>query len=174
MPTCPFCKKRELTGSELQEHITLKHPEEATEIGNSRYKQTRKFKKSEKKQPIVLDGNNIAYSSGKMAKIINIKKARAMLQKEGYLPIIFVSAALRHDIDEPNELNRLINLRWIIETETGEDDDIMLIEEAQRKQCHIVSNDNFKKYLKDYATSDWELKSSILKFEFKDGKFNIL
>jgi len=78
---------------------------------------------------------------------------------------------LRYEIDDPTELNRLINVGWLVEVEGGIDDDIKIIEEAQRKKCLIVSNDNFREYVKDYADKDWKLANSVKKFTFTKGKF---
>lgn len=171
MPSCPFCRIRTDTGSELQEHITRKHPEEAMGLGRLRGTQRKKFKRREKNPPIVVDGNNVAYYGNNKAEVNNIKQARAILMKEGYSPIIFVSAALRHDIDNSMELTRIINLGWVIEVEGGENDDVLIIEEAQRKQCKIITNDKFKNFGNDYDLPDWKVKDSLLQFTFSEGKF---
>jgi len=159
------------TGSELQDHLAKKHPEEVVDSTIGKHMQERKFKRKSSRS-IVVDGNNVCYHEGD-PKIILLKKVRAQLMKSGFKPTIFVSSALRHDIDNPAELNRLINVGWFIEVEGGEDDDLNVIEEAQRKQCKIVSNDNFKEYLKDYASDNWKLANSIRNFKFENGKFTL-
>jgi len=171
MPKCPFCNLRTETGDELTEHFAHKHPEEIVDTGSSRNNQRRRSKKKSKSKPIVVDGNNVSYSNGNMPQLSLLKRARAALMKLGYHPIIFVSAALRHSIDEAMELNRLINLGWIIEVEGGLDDDRKILEEAQRKGCPIVSNDRYSEYHADFTDTKWDLKKAVKTFAFKDGKF---
>ena len=174
MPKCPFCGKNESSGIDLQQHIQRKHSHEvvsSTSSQNKRVKSTR----SKKNPPIVVDGNNVAYFSGNPPKANYLKRIRSKLIKMEYTPIIIVSAAIRHKIDNMLDLIRMINLNWIIEAESGVDDDILIIEEAQRKRCQIVTNDRYSEYIKEYNTKDWNLKNALITFQMdKDQKFIIL
>ncbi|MDH5404328.1 MAG: hypothetical protein OEZ01_06450 [Candidatus Heimdallarchaeota archaeon] len=174
MPSCPFCKKRELTGDDLNTHILRKHPEEATDLSSQRNTQRKKTPQKEKYSPCVVDGNNIAYHNGEPANVNNIKLARAYLQKQGFDPIIYISGALRHSIDSTIDLVRMINLDWVREVDGGVNDDEIIIEEANRRKCFIVSNDNFTEFRDSYRNKDWNLTNSIKKFKIIEGKFQLL
>ncbi len=125
--------------------------------GNVAYsnKQTRKtqpISKSAYREIVIVDGTNVAYHTGKPPKISHIKKVRAALIKAKIKPIIFVSNALRYKIDDPIELQKLINAGIIIETEPDRDDDLAVIEEAIAKRARIITNDRFLQHRTIYGT----------------------
>ena len=172
MATCPFCKNQYDTGADLQEHLDKKHPDETTDLGDVRKIQPKKFKKVEKKQIIVVDGDDIAKVASKPAKAMNLKKVRAILQKQGYAAEIFVSTKLKDEIDDPFELQRLINLKWVIEI----DENIIhksMLETAQEHHCEIVSNFAFAKFQKEYS-GEWNLKKKLKNYDFNDGNFQLV
>lgn len=121
--------------------------------------------KTKSKQPIIVDGTNVAYATGEPS-ISNIKKVRISLVKLGFQPIIFVSNALRYKIDQPNELQRLINIGWIIETQGDRDDDLDIIEEAIGKNASIVSNDRFAQHRETYAEK-FDFNSRLVPFNLQ-------
>lgn len=153
----------------MQEHLVKYHPEEM--IVQDNQMQRKPVYSRSKKPYCVIDGNNVAYYLGNPS-IKAIKQARVVLRKE-FEPIIIVSAALRHKIDDVMELTRLINLGWIIEAESKTDDDVTVIEEAYRKKCIIVSNDNYKEYIEEYTSPDWSLSKNIRNYRFIDNKFKL-
>ncbi|MHA2169724.1 MAG: NYN domain-containing protein [Candidatus Kariarchaeaceae archaeon] len=173
MPSCPFCRLRTPTGTELQEHILHKHPQEASDPSEYNFTQRKPVEVKSIDPYIVVDGNNVCYYDGNIPKVKYLKLAHFQIKKQGYTPIIYVSAALRHKIDSTMELVRLINLGWVIETEAGEDDDVFIIEEAQRKRCEIITNDTYKEYIGKYDTNDWSLEGSLKKFSINECKFEI-
>ncbi|MHA2251888.1 MAG: NYN domain-containing protein [Candidatus Kariarchaeaceae archaeon] len=118
--------------------------------------------------------DSVAYFDSDKPLARNLKFTYFQVKKLGYAPIIFVSADLRQTIDSTLELVRMINLNWVIETEEGGDNNILMIEEAQSKNCDIISNENYKKHLSNYKTDEWSLKSSLKKFKFEDGKIVLL
>ena len=169
MPKCPFCGKNEIKGLHLEKHISLKHSEKLIEIKTDVQRNMRGNEKLKTKVHIVVDGNNVAYFGGN-PKLIYLKIMRNYLVKKNYNPIIFISSALKYQIDNPTELMRLINIYDIIEVEGGIDDDKQLIAEAFRKKIKIVSNDKFDEYLKDYKGKTWELGKNIIRFRIFNGK----
>jgi len=93
----------------------------------------------------VVDGNNVAYHLGKenlnLDFLINTKKK---LEGLGLKVYPFVSAALRHYIDDKEKLQNLINSGEVIETPAERYDDFFIIQTALEKKAFIVSNDRFK------------------------------
>ncbi|MEL0163866.1 MAG: hypothetical protein VW886_02695 [Candidatus Heimdallarchaeota archaeon] len=173
MPKCPFCGKNEINGLQLENHISLKHSEKLLEIQTNLQRNMKGDEKLKVKVQIVVDGNNVAYFVG-IPKLRNLKIMRSYLVKKNFNPIIFVSSALKYQIDHPTELLRFINIYNIIEVEGGIDDDKHLIEEAFRKKIKIISNDKFNEYLNDYNGKSWELKKNILGFTILDGKIILI
>ena len=173
MPKCPFCGKNEIKGLHLENHISLKHSEKLLEIERNLQRNMRRDEKLKAKVRIVVDGNNVVYFGGN-PKLRYLKIMRSYLVKKNFNPIIFISSALKYQIDHPTELLRFINIYNIIEVEGGIDDDKHLIEEAFRKKIKIISNDKFNEYLNDYNGKSWELKKNILGFTILDGKIILI
>lgn len=103
------------------------------------------------RKPIVVDGTNVAYHTGKPPRISHIKRVRAALVKAGFSPIIYVSNALRYSIDDPPELARMVNIGWVIEADADRDDDLAIIEEAIAKRARIVTNDKYIQHRSTYG-----------------------
>ena len=91
---------------------------------------------------IIVDGNNVAYhlSHDNIPRVENILNAHRSLKAAGYVPVIIVSAALKHKIDKPGVLRDIDNL---LEAQRGTNDDLLIIREAQARNAEIVSNDRF-------------------------------
>ena len=65
----------------------------------------------EKAQPriAIIDGSNVAHSTeGDSARLENILLVREKLLDEGLKPLVLVDAALRHQIDNSREFERLV------------------------------------------------------------------
>jgi hypothetical protein len=94
---------------------------------------------------VIIDGNNVAYHLAPTGKprVANLILARQSLVSAGYKPIIVVSAALVHKIDKPDTLRELIGFGHIMEATRGKNDDLIIIQTAQRSNADIVSNDRF-------------------------------
>lgn len=101
---------------------------------------------------VIVDGNNVAYylSYDNQPHIDNIILAINSLRFVRLRPIVVVSSALKYKIDRPMTLQELINSRVVIESKPGTDDDLLIIELAQRMNADIVSNDRFLNWLTRY------------------------
>ena len=97
------------------------------------------------KKNVIVDGNNVAYHLAPTGKprVANLVLARQSLVTSGYRPVIVVSAALIHKIDKPDKLREMIDFGYIIEAPRGKNDDLIIIQTAQRSNADIVSNDRF-------------------------------
>src|SRR4051794_30037927 len=62
-----------------------------------------------KRTVVLIDGSNVAHSSeGERAQLANILAVCERLREEGYEPLVLVDAALRHQIDDRDEYERLV------------------------------------------------------------------
>jgi hypothetical protein len=103
---------------------------------------------------IVVDGSNIAYverSSNGDPRISNIVAVRKALMSKGYDPIIVVDANLRYEIDDPHQLESLLDRQEIRQAPAETDADYFVLELAKRYNSQIVSNDQFERYKNHYS-----------------------
>ena len=105
------------------------------------------------KRFIVVDGANVAFesmTSGGKPKLGNILAVCAALVERGYEPVVIVDAALRHKIDDPEQLEALIEKKRILQAPAGTDADFFVLETAKQQECCVVSNDTFKDHLSSF------------------------
>jgi hypothetical protein len=102
---------------------------------------------------IVVDGANVAFaerSSAGEPKVSNIVAARRALRARGYAPIIIIDATLRHEVDDPGQLEGLIDSQKVRQAPAGTDADYFVLETAEQEHAQVVSNDEFEQYRDDY------------------------
>ncbi len=105
------------------------------------------------KKPIVVDGANVAYvetSDDDEPKVSNIIAVKKSLEAKGYDPIIIIDASLRHEIDDPQQLEALIDDKTIRQAPAGTDADYFILEVAEDDGANVVSNDDFSEFKDDY------------------------
>ncbi|MFQ6126987.1 MAG: hypothetical protein ACE5R6_20620 [Candidatus Heimdallarchaeota archaeon] len=108
---------------------------------------------------VVVDGNNVAWhgksrDKGEKASVDMLQRIRVKIEKlEAQQIEIFVSSALKYDIDDPEFFNKLLQKKKLVETPAGRSDDVFLISYALKKGGLIVTNDRFK---------DWKAKNPEL------------
>jgi nicotinamide riboside kinase len=103
---------------------------------------------------IVVDGSNIAYverSSNGDPRISNIIVVRKALVNKGYDPIIIVDANLRYEIDDPRQLEALLDRQEIRQAPAETDADYFVLELAKRYNSQVISNDQFERYKNHYS-----------------------
>lgn len=102
---------------------------------------------------IVVDGANVAHeetaSDGK-PKLGSIANLRGLLIKNGYDPIIIIDAKLHHEIDNPQDLQHMIENHIILQAPAGTDADFFVLETADQQGLHVVSNDQYHDYENRY------------------------
>jgi hypothetical protein len=100
------------------------------------------------KQPrtvVVVDGSNVAHSSeGEKPRLANIIAVCDKLREEGLEPLVVVDAALRHQIDDRNEFERLVDEGVLRQAPAGTDADYFILSFARELDASIVSNDQFR------------------------------
>jgi hypothetical protein len=105
------------------------------------------------KRFIVVDGANVAFespSNGGKPRLCNILAVCRVLEDRGYEPIVIVDAALRHKIDDPEQLEALIEKKRILQAPAGTDADFFVLETANQQQACVVSNDTYKDRLDSF------------------------
>lgn len=101
----------------------------------------------------LVDGSNVAFEElgeGDDPKVGNLVAMRAALEKRGYRPIILVDASLRHQVDDPQQLEAMIDEQVVLQVPAGTDADYFVLEMAQREDAIVVSNDQFRDYARRY------------------------
>ena len=94
---------------------------------------------------VLVDGSNVAHSSeGEQGHLSNILLVCDKLREEGYEPLVLVDAALRHQIDNRAEYERMVDAGTIRQAPAGTDADYFILSFARELDASIVSNDRFR------------------------------
>lgn len=116
---------------------------------------------------VIVDGANVAHeevSASGDPRVSNIVSMRQALIDRGYSPLIIVDATLRHEIDDPEQLESLIDSGIIRQAPAGTDADYFILRTAERQKALVVSNDSFKSYRDEYSwISDRKVPFMIIK-----------
>jgi hypothetical protein len=93
----------------------------------------------------IVDGSNVAHSTEKgVPRLHNISLVCKKLDEEGYEAIVVVDAALRHQIDNEEEYERLVGVGRIRQAPAGTDADFFILSFARELEAAVVSNDRFR------------------------------
>src|SRR5207247_8417312 len=87
---------------------------------------------------------------GGEARLANIRLVEAKLREDGFEPLIVADAALRHQIDERDEYERLINDGKVNQAPAGTDADYFILSFARELGARILTNDRFRDRAKDF------------------------
>lgn len=110
---------------------------------------------------VLVDGSNVAHSTeGEAPKVANIIAIRDKLKEEGLEPIIVADAALRHQIDDAQQYERLIEEGVVRQAPAGTDADYFILSFARELKASIVSNDRFRDRLKQFP----EARERIIRY----------
>lgn len=105
------------------------------------------------RQVAVVDGANVAYIETSVKdepRVANLVAVRRALEQRGYDPIIIVDASLRHYIDDPAQLESLLDDQAVRQSPAGVDADYFVLETADRFEGLVVSNDTFDRFRERY------------------------
>jgi len=93
----------------------------------------------------LVDGSNVAHSTeGEKARLRNIELICEKLEEEGLEPIVVADAALRHQIDDAQRYEGMIDEGHIRQAPAGTDADYFILSFARELDANIVSNDRFR------------------------------
>ncbi len=101
------------------------------------------------KQYVVVDASNVAHeevTEGGKPKIANLIAVRDELREQGYEPIIIADATLRHEIDDPQQLESLMDRQEVRQVPAGTDADFFIVQTAEQQNAKIVSNDRYQDF----------------------------
>jgi hypothetical protein len=121
---------------------------------------------------VVVDASNVAhYGRRRDAKpsLEYIIKAAEALQKLGYEPILIADASLRHEIDQKEEFNQLLDEDKIQQVPSGTTADHYILKMAEEEDAKILSNDVFREYNDEFQ----DISSRRIPYSFKEGVINI-
>ena len=106
----------------------------------------KKREKPETGEKIALvDGSNVAHSTeGEKPRLANIRILCETLVEEGYTPIVVADAALRHQIDDADAYEEMVEAGMIRQAPAGTDADWFLLSFARELGASVVSNDRFR------------------------------
>lgn len=122
---------------------------------------------AEDNRTVIVDGSNVAHSSeGEKALLANIRAVREKLIEEGYQPVVLADAALRHQIDDENGFEALVEDGTIKQAPAGTDADYFILSFARELDANIVSNDRFK----DRVDAFPEVKTRVIRFMIVNGE----
>lgn len=93
----------------------------------------------------IIDGSNVAHAGeGEKASLQAIRLVTEKLAEEGYQPIIVVDAALRHQIDDRQGYEQMVEGGDIKQAPAGTDADYFILSFARELDAAVVSNDRFR------------------------------
>ena len=110
---------------------------------------------------VLIDGSNVAHSSeGERARLANILIVAEKMREEGMEPIIVADAALRHQIDDRGEYERLVDEGKIRQAPAGTDADYFILSFARELGASVVSNDRYRDRIAKYP----EVEDRIIRY----------
>lgn len=105
----------------------------------------------EDREVAIVDGSNVAHATeGSRPILANITRMCEKLAEEGYRPIVVVDAALRHQIDDVDGYERLVEDGTIHQAPAGTDADFFILSFAREMGGRVVSNDRFRDHRDEF------------------------
>ena len=102
---------------------------------------------------VIVDGANVAYaerSENGDPKVSNLVAMVQTLERKGYEPTVIVDASLRHEVDDPGQLEGLLEELQYRQAPAGTDADYFILETADRLEAYVISNDEFEGKREEY------------------------
>lgn len=100
-------------------------------------------------QMIVVDGANAAYAEktddGK-PKVSNLVALYDKLAEEGYVPMIIVDASLVYEVDDPDQMEGLLDKQKLRQAPAETDADYFVLRTAEDHDAQVVTNDQYEDY----------------------------
>ena len=110
---------------------------------------------------VLVDGSNVAHSiEGEPPHVANLIAIREKLREEGLEPIIVADAALRHQIDDPQRYEKMIDDGMVRQAPAGTDADYFILSFARELNAGVVSNDRFRDRIKRFP----EIRDRVIRY----------
>lgn len=121
---------------------------------------------------VVIDASNVAHANKKEDSkplMSNILAAVKALEESGDEFVIIADASLRHEIDDKEKYEKLLESDNVEEAPAGMDADYFILELASNENARILSNDKFR----DYADEFTNINAIRLPFVIENGRLSI-
>jgi hypothetical protein len=116
--------------------------------------------------PVLVDAANVAHSTeGATAKLSNILVVMDKLREEGFRPLIVADAALRHQIDDKMQYEKLVEDGVVQQAPAGTDADYFILSFAREMKARILTNDRFRDRAAEFA----EEVDRVIRYMIVDG-----
>lgn len=116
---------------------------------------------------VLVDASNVAHATeGGEARLANIKLVQAKLLDEGFDPLVVADAALRHQIDDKQAYEAMIEGGQVHQAPAGTDADFFILSFAREMKARILTNDRFRDRAEEFA----EERERIIRFMIVDGE----
>lgn len=116
---------------------------------------------------VVVDGSNVAYAvEGRGARLENLRVVCRKLQDEGFRPLVLVDATLRHEIDDEEGYEELVDRGMIRQAPPGTDADYFILSFAREMDARVVSNDRFR----DRRDAFPDVTARVIRFMVVEGE----
>lgn len=110
---------------------------------------------------VLVDGSNVAHATeGGTARLSNVRIVCEKLVEEGFEPVVMVDAALRHQIDDREGYERMVQEGRIRQAPAGTDADYFILSFARELGATVVSNDRFKDRIDRFP----EVRDRVIRF----------
>ena len=114
-----------------------------------------------KEKTALVDGSNVAHSTEHgPPRLANIRLVLEKLREENFEPVVVVDAALRHQIDDPKQYERMVEQGLIRQAPAGTDADFFILSFARELDAAVVSNDRFR----DRETAFPEIGDRLIRY----------
>lgn len=121
---------------------------------------------------VIIDASNVAHY-GKRAddkpRLKNISSSIEALKELGYEVIIIADASLRHEIDEKESFNQLLDDGKVQQVPSGTTADHYILKLAEEEDAKILSNDVFREYFDEFQ----DINSRRIPYQLKYGEIEI-
>ncbi len=116
---------------------------------------------------VLVDASNVAHATeGGEAKLANLMLVMRRLREDGYEPLIVADAALRHQIDNKAEYEKLVDQGVIHQAPAGTDADYFILSFAREMDARILTNDRFRDRASDFPRE----RDRTIRFMIVDGE----
>jgi hypothetical protein len=92
----------------------------------------------------IVDASNVAHAGEQGARLATLLAVRDELRDEGFDPLLVADAALRHQIDDRDAYEQLVESGELRQAPAGTDADYFILKFAEDLDAVIVSNDRFR------------------------------
>ena len=116
---------------------------------------------------VLVDASTVAHAGEvKSARLANILLVRDRLITEGLEPILMADAALRHQIDDADGYEALVEAGALRQAPAGTDADYFILSFARELDAFVLSNDRFKERIAHFP----EVKDRIMRYMIVAGE----